>query len=1142
MLSREVAILFSADMAQVLWANMSGLYMLGVKEFATLPGTGALPQQTFIRQLAGAARQVGHDQALVRGFRIPRGTKSEFVQCELSQYPLSDGRSAILLTCDDEVLQPTVPEHEFAALIVQSLAGIADNVAIVDEFGLVVGASDGFQAIEFSADDLPVLVRDALAVGEQTTDKIVATSDNHQIGVRIINLSGQTPRLMFICERQEVLSRTSPEKPEPTQDSDIEAGLTRPTAQTPPAQSDQGSPDSSLVERDTQPTAVRSLLDRWYTRQNSLDLPTTDTDSQDNWERPSLSNEVQAEQKTPEKSEPNCQPEPQEDEIPDKDIADSSEPVAADVDSNKDQDTPIPPIETTDDVDKSGRDISETSLPEPELPFHYNATGEAIRFAWKIDADGVFRTVSPELAQTVGPNAADIIGRNWREVATVFGFDRSGEIAQMLERRDTWSGKTVMWPVQGTDLVVPIDLAALPAFDQDREFDGFRGFGIIRTADATVDYDEIGRALVGGTQPENGVPADEENDENAIEIENHDVVRKQRLSVEDETAPDDDLEIEDDDTEGNKPAIDDEPATEDARGNGATIVDMSSIRNRDREKAASTDEHLTGKEERAFQEIGEKLGSDADFEPSEDSNKVANRNVPDEQLDTPEEPDVAELASKMVSTLQKVDTEDHDIPRQCEILQQLPVPVLVYRNDELLFANNELLNITGYASLENIAAAGGIETLISARKIGEGENPVMTLTRRDGTSLRVNPLLQTVPWDDEKALLLTFRKSEAVDTVEKAAIDIVRVSELENILDTATDGIIIADQQGEIESLNASGEALFGMSFDDAKGKQLSEIFAQESQQTIEDYIAEISQPGVAGILNDGREVIGKEVNGGLIPLFVTIGKLGESEKYCVVLRDITQWKKAEEELVTAKREAENANDQKTEFLARVSHEIRTPLNAIIGFSDVMIEERFGPIGNDRYREYLRDINRSGVHVLDLINDLLDISKIEAGKMELNYEAVDLNQLVSQTVALLQPQANGERIIIRTSLSRAVPKVVADVRSVRQVILNLVSNAIKFTEPNGQVIVSTVYEGNGEVGLRVRDTGRGMSPAEIEHAMKPFSQINVMDDQRGRGTGLGLPLTKALVEANRAYFDLESKPGEGTIAHVHFPTQRVLAD
>jgi signal transduction histidine kinase len=298
----------------------------------------------------------------------------------------------------------------------------------------------------------------------------------------------------------------------------------------------------------------------------------------------------------------------------------------------------------------------------------------------------------------------------------------------------------------------------------------------------------------------------------------------------------------------------------------------------------------------------------------------------------------------------------------------------------------------------------------------------------------------------------------------------------------------------------------------------------------------------VAGLINNGREVIGHHSKGGLIPLFITLGRVGREGKYCAVLRDITPWKKTEEELVSARRAAETASEQKSEFLARVSHEIRTPLNAIIGFSDVMIEERFGPIENERYRGYLRDINRSGVHVLDLINDLLDISKIEAGKMELTYEAVDLNQLVSETVALLQPQANSERIIIRTSLSRAVPRVVADARSIRQIILNLVSNAIKFTPANGQVIVSTVYEGNGEVVMRVRDTGRGMTEREIEFAMKPFQQVHVTDDRRGHGTGLGLPLTKALVEANRAYFDLESTPGEGTIAHVHFPTQRVLAD
>jgi signal transduction histidine kinase len=207
-----------------------------------------------------------------------------------------------------------------------------------------------------------------------------------------------------------------------------------------------------------------------------------------------------------------------------------------------------------------------------------------------------------------------------------------------------------------------------------------------------------------------------------------------------------------------------------------------------------------------------------------------------------------------------------------------------------------------------------------------------------------------------------------------------------------------------------------------------------------------------------------------------------------------------------------------------------------------MIEERFGKIENARYRDYLNDINRSGIHVLDLVNDLLDISKIEAGKLELSYEAVDLNQLAAETVALLQPKANNKRIIIRTSLSRAVPKVVADARSIRQIILNLVSNAIQHSPRNSQVIVSTTYEENGEVALRIRDTGSGMSESDLQRALEPFAQVREDRMSAPSGTGLGLPLTKALVEANRAYFELESSKGEGTIAHIQFPSQRVLAD
>ena len=275
------------------------------------------------------------------------------------------------------------------------------------------------------------------------------------------------------------------------------------------------------------------------------------------------------------------------------------------------------------------------------------------------------------------------------------------------------------------------------------------------------------------------------------------------------------------------------------------------------------------------------------------------------------------------------------------------------------------------------------------------------------------------------------------------------------------------------------------------------------------------------------------------------MGRIGGKDggRYCAVLRDITHWKRTEEELVAARRAAEEASSQKSDFLARVSHEIRTPLNAIIGFAEVMIEERFGPVASERYRDYLRDIRTSGEHVVSLVNDLLDISKIEAGKLDLEFVAVPLNELVRESIGLMQQQASRAQVVLRSSLPREVPGIVADHRTMRQIVLNLLSNSIKYTAPGGQVIVSTALAETGEAVLRVRDTGDGMSDEELTRALEPFRQIttSAIGDQSG-STGLGLPLTKALVEANRASFAIRSARGEGTVVSVTFPPTRVLSE
>jgi signal transduction histidine kinase len=226
------------------------------------------------------------------------------------------------------------------------------------------------------------------------------------------------------------------------------------------------------------------------------------------------------------------------------------------------------------------------------------------------------------------------------------------------------------------------------------------------------------------------------------------------------------------------------------------------------------------------------------------------------------------------------------------------------------------------------------------------------------------------------------------------------------------------------------------------------------------------------------------------------------------------------------------------EFLAKVSHEVRTPLNSIIGFAELMAQERFGPIGNARYKGYVDDIHQSGLYALSLLNDLLDISKIEAGKFELNFTAVEVPELVEDCVGSLQPLAKRARIVLRTSLQPELPTVVADPRRLKQILLNLLTNAIKFTKEGGQVIVSGGMI-DGQLRLRVRDTGVGMTKDEIAFAMQPFHQLDTAP-RRQMGTGLGLPVTKALVDANRARLVLTSQPGVGTAADVIFPADRLF--
>ena len=259
-----------------------------------------------------------------------------------------------------------------------------------------------------------------------------------------------------------------------------------------------------------------------------------------------------------------------------------------------------------------------------------------------------------------------------------------------------------------------------------------------------------------------------------------------------------------------------------------------------------------------------------------------------------------------------------------------------------------------------------------------------------------------------------------------------------------------------------------------------------------------------------------------------------------LVNTDITERKAAEEAMLAIMREAEIANRTKSEFLANMSHELRTPLNAIIGFSEIIKDERLGPVGSTKYRDYAGDINESGQHLLSLINDILDLSKIESGTDELHEENIEVSRLANAILKLVVGLAQTGNVEIKLGVSDDIAVLHADERKVKQILLNLLSNAIKFTPDGGKVTLKIWSRADSGYVFQVIDTGIGIAFEDIPKALAPFQQIDSGLNRRHEGTGLGLPLTKSLVEMHGGYLDLQSEVGVGTIVTVRFPAERIV--
>lgn len=249
---------------------------------------------------------------------------------------------------------------------------------------------------------------------------------------------------------------------------------------------------------------------------------------------------------------------------------------------------------------------------------------------------------------------------------------------------------------------------------------------------------------------------------------------------------------------------------------------------------------------------------------------------------------------------------------------------------------------------------------------------------------------------------------------------------------------------------------------------------------------------------------------------------------------------------VTAQKTAElgalAASRAKSEFLASLSHELRTPLNAVIGFSEMMMIETWGALGNDHYRDYANDIHSAGSHLLSLINEVLDLSKVEAGRFELQDAVVDVPSVIQQSLALVNQRAGRAGLAATAQSASSLPRLRADARLLHQILLNLLSNAVKFTPAGGTVTIRTAMAADGWLEISVKDTGIGIRPEDFERVLEPFGQVDsdMARAHSNESTGLGLPLARRFAELHGGCLLLASTPGQGTTVTIRFPPDRVM--